>query len=929
MRDSGDIDPPRDGVGDMRKTRDRLRESRESRLRESGERIRTGRGRRRPRTVGGDNHNPDGVAAGGAPAQVRRSTTRSPHKQGAFALCTGAPAPEWTAAYSTAASAWHQGGAVSPGPCHAGFGGVSQPLGPSPLPGAAPMMGGGAGGGHLTLGMHGLVEQQMQLASEMQRQVDELRRQRDEAREHALKMREEAVHGQAQTLQALQQVLLDQMEPNANAAAPSIPPQSMGVGGGGALPFHLPAGPMVGGRVDPAALALGFGKASGSLAAARNERGERGDGGVLAMGFGPQPGSGPAVPVMGPGRVVPMQMPTNGASADADPQSTWESSMAGESKFVALSAQPFASQSLSPEKLKNGSIALGNSLAATLAGPSRFVGLDSGLSFSLAGAGVSLPAPAPSYQATPDAQLANFGADGQAGSGELAHGGIESPCPESQATRLPADAMSSNSIRSQPSTFSFDCGSSSSRASSGMPRNLQKSQPPPEKSAANAHDGGAGGEIAGPTDGVLLEGTGVQPATLKDTNTATAAMAALMMRTGTPSPAPKQAAEWRNALLKAQGMDPELRDDLRALLGGDSNDNDGAEAAAELGSDPAVVAEVEDTVADSGGGTGAWGAIGHVAKQAKAALAAAVPGPVRRRLDSKEQRAAPPRPPTAPEEDAGRPATRTTATLTCSTWNSRPTSQEDAATFAAALSPASSAAARPPTAALSVASGEARRNSEERRPSSSSSSTPTGACPRRPGSPAFPTGPAGRPGSPAFPAAAAGAARMPLGAELRPGTAATPEPWPAAGTTASAGGNVVPLQERPPPAPSQGSGPGRRRISEERRLAMATATEKCDGIEGVAEAPSVGIPPVTPTAGSEGPDGARRTRRISEERRAASAAAGLRPRSPLPRANPAILAAAKSALANNTPDCLDRLLRSHDGADLKTKRPASAPEAGG
>ncbi|CAL1138829.1 unnamed protein product [Cladocopium goreaui] len=60
-------------------------------------------------------------------------------------------------------------------------------------------------------GFHGFVEQQRQLASEMQRQVAELKSQRDQARQEALKVKEDAMNDRAKHLQELQQVLAEQL----------------------------------------------------------------------------------------------------------------------------------------------------------------------------------------------------------------------------------------------------------------------------------------------------------------------------------------------------------------------------------------------------------------------------------------------------------------------------------------------------------------------------------------------------------------------------------------------------------------------------------------------------------------------------------------------------------------------------------------------
>merc|ERR1719506_2835697 len=89
-------------------------------------------------------------------------------------------------AANTAASAWFR--SVSPGPSP-----------PSKK------------GANCSFGIQGIVEQQMQLASEMKKQVEELRRQRDEAREEVLKVREEAINDRAKALDDLQQNLLDQL----------------------------------------------------------------------------------------------------------------------------------------------------------------------------------------------------------------------------------------------------------------------------------------------------------------------------------------------------------------------------------------------------------------------------------------------------------------------------------------------------------------------------------------------------------------------------------------------------------------------------------------------------------------------------------------------------------------------------------------------
>lgn len=77
-------------------------------------------------------------------------------------------------------------------------------------------------------GFHGFVEQQRQLASEMQRQVAELKSQRDQARQEALKVKEDAMNDRAKHLQELQEVLAEQLRRDEEPKVEVPPPDAEG-----------------------------------------------------------------------------------------------------------------------------------------------------------------------------------------------------------------------------------------------------------------------------------------------------------------------------------------------------------------------------------------------------------------------------------------------------------------------------------------------------------------------------------------------------------------------------------------------------------------------------------------------------------------------------------------------------------------------------
>eukprot|EP00929_Paragymnodinium_shiwhaense_P087560 TRINITY_DN47704_c0_g1_i1.p1 TRINITY_DN47704_c0_g1~~TRINITY_DN47704_c0_g1_i1.p1 ORF type:complete len:933 (-),score=207.43 TRINITY_DN47704_c0_g1_i1:350-3148(-) len=202
------------------KTRERFRDSVSSPeakhdLRKTRERMRSSRaGRRRPRTVGQD-------GATESPQRQRRSMNAHspmpmPYTNGPAGRClaspqVGAPMPsEFSAGWqqSTAAPPWSAAGISAVTPWRQS----ASPLGAFPR--GAPS--------DLSLGMKGFVEKQMQLASEMQKQVDELRRQRDEAKEDAIRARESAIRERSQQLHQIQSSLLDQLEVGARNTGTSM-----------------------------------------------------------------------------------------------------------------------------------------------------------------------------------------------------------------------------------------------------------------------------------------------------------------------------------------------------------------------------------------------------------------------------------------------------------------------------------------------------------------------------------------------------------------------------------------------------------------------------------------------------------------------------------------------------------------------------------
>eukprot|EP00927_Polykrikos_kofoidii_P077336 TRINITY_DN74289_c0_g1_i1.p1 TRINITY_DN74289_c0_g1~~TRINITY_DN74289_c0_g1_i1.p1 ORF type:complete len:1444 (-),score=276.72 TRINITY_DN74289_c0_g1_i1:175-4506(-) len=202
-------EPMRETRSELRKTRDRVREPRSPNrehgceMRKTRDRVRESRhGRRRPRTTGHDGEQ--------SPHRQRRPKAESP-LLGANVSEAGVPKSQ----------------------CFGGGGMLPQDMSSwrqATVHAATPWMqaaGAGAGRSDRSLGLHGFVEQQMQMASDMQRQVDELRRQRDEAREQAMRVREEAINDRAQALKDMQQSLLDQLHPR--AARKVSPPNVMDI----------------------------------------------------------------------------------------------------------------------------------------------------------------------------------------------------------------------------------------------------------------------------------------------------------------------------------------------------------------------------------------------------------------------------------------------------------------------------------------------------------------------------------------------------------------------------------------------------------------------------------------------------------------------------------------------------------------------------
>jgi len=175
---------------ELRKTRDRLRDTRDDRLRESKAEMRKTRDRAREsrarsrgsRRTGHDADSP----------KPRRGMVQSPlppntQQQDIF----GNYAAQATAYTNTAATWYHSS-------CYAGHGVAS----PQALAGQT---------SERSLGLHAFMEQQRQMASDLQKQVEEMRKQRDDAREQALKAREDAINERAQALQRLQDCLMDKV----------------------------------------------------------------------------------------------------------------------------------------------------------------------------------------------------------------------------------------------------------------------------------------------------------------------------------------------------------------------------------------------------------------------------------------------------------------------------------------------------------------------------------------------------------------------------------------------------------------------------------------------------------------------------------------------------------------------------------------------
>lgn len=265
-------EPLRESGGNgMRKTRERMRESRGGR-------------QRRPRTMDRDRdrsiHSPKADAQSPTPG-------RSVHE-----ALLGAPGANFMmpqpGAMNTAGT-WFRSG--------------------------SPVDNFNAGGraGELTLGMHGFVEQQMQLATEMQRQVEELRRQRDEARELILKVREDALNDRATSLQELHQSLLEQIH---IAATPATAPPAM-------------------------QQAYGFPASEDFLAA---------------------PSGAPAGAAMASRRLVTTGESEVGCTA-------WERSFVSSSRFVALDVQPFTTAFLSERTAADAALRFTNHNASELRSP--------------------------------------------------------------------------------------------------------------------------------------------------------------------------------------------------------------------------------------------------------------------------------------------------------------------------------------------------------------------------------------------------------------------------------------------------------------------------------------------------------------------------------------------------------------------------------
>jgi len=191
---------------DLRRTRERLRESGEevarsqdalhetkAEMRKSRERVRSeprSQRARRPRT-GQDTEAPKmRRPAAQSPTQAELGMGESPEELAAYNAVLNTAA-------NTAATWWNNASPTR-----------SPPVGAPPMPRQP-----------ISFGMQGFVEQQMQMASEMQKQVDELRRQRDEAREQVLKAREDAINDRAKALTEMQQNLMEQLNSGQSASS--------------------------------------------------------------------------------------------------------------------------------------------------------------------------------------------------------------------------------------------------------------------------------------------------------------------------------------------------------------------------------------------------------------------------------------------------------------------------------------------------------------------------------------------------------------------------------------------------------------------------------------------------------------------------------------------------------------------------------------
>jgi len=235
-------DPGENGNESLRETRAEMRKTRE-RLRETRSKSST----RRPRstTPALQGHFDDGLDApigpqlllGQSPPFMSGITSKPMEME------NGAYQTAINTAANTAASQWFR--SASPGP-------------------SAEWQ------GNFSLGVRGIVEQQMQMASEMQKQVEELRRQRDEAREQVLKVREEAINDRATALKDLEQNILEQLAERsasrgtrhsqhllADHTRAAISPSPPGLHEGRASPVHRAIGSRARGVIPPA-VATGY-----------------------------------------------------------------------------------------------------------------------------------------------------------------------------------------------------------------------------------------------------------------------------------------------------------------------------------------------------------------------------------------------------------------------------------------------------------------------------------------------------------------------------------------------------------------------------------------------------------------------------------------------------------------------------------------------